>query len=92
VEFGFIQSIQRGELDGALVVLRNGQELELEGRSDVNWDNRGIFVQPALVADSASAGSEPAGDSPWRLITWDEFDQVWFGTANPDEQAERSGS
>lgn len=92
VEFGFIQSIQRGELDGALVVLRNGQELELEGRSDVNWDNRGIFVQPALVADSASAGSEPAVDSPWRLITWDEFDQVWFGTANPDEQAERSGS
>ena len=87
VEFGRIKSIRRGELDGAQVVLQSGQELELDGRSDVNWDNRGIFVKPASAADSASSI-----ESSWRLITWDDFDQVWFGPPTPDEQAVRPGS
>lgn len=92
IEFGFVRSIQRGEVDGALVVLRDGQELELDGRSDVNWDNRGVFVKPDPRTDSASAEGAPAGEPAWRLITWDEFDHVRFGTVNPTERAERSGS
>ena len=92
VEFGFVESIERGELEGARVRLTNGQVLELEGRSDVNWDNRGIFVLPEAPADTTAAGGTRKPPASWRLIRWDAFDQAWFGSATPDARTEGTGS
>lgn len=63
VEFGLIESIER-DGRGALVTLRDGRELELEGSNDVSSSNDGIAV---LLDD---------GDEV--VIRWRDFDRAVF--------------
>lgn len=64
VEIGLIAEVERLSSRSALVVLRDGRTLELDGSNDVNDDNDGIFV---LLDD---------GDEV--RIRWRDFDRVTF--------------
>ncbi len=64
IKFGKIASIERYSSSGALVILKNGDELVLKGTNDVDDGNRGITV------------SDPGFGQV--IVEWDEFDKVEF--------------
>jgi len=70
VEFGNIATIERDSSRGAIVTLRDGRVLEMEGSNDVNDENKGIFIQV----------DEEAGDrlSGWVRVSWDDFREIRF--------------
>jgi len=70
VEFGNIATIERDSSRGAIVTLRDGRVLQLEGSNDVNDENKGIFIQV----------DEEAGDrlSGWVRVSWDDFREIRF--------------
>jgi len=64
IPFDRIAAIERDGSSGALVILRNGEEIELRGSNDVDRDNRGITVaDPALGEVS---------------VDWDAFESLTF--------------
>jgi len=84
IEFGRVARIERGEVSGAVVTLVDGRSFELEGSSDVGWDNRGIFVAPGRW------DADPPRDS-WRVISWDELSEVRFRTEGSGEDGGGEG-
>ncbi len=64
IEFGKIAAVQRAEVFGVEVTLTDGRALELEDHNDVDWDNRGIFVE----LDTETV----------RYVPWDDFARVRF--------------
>jgi len=89
IEFGHIRSIQRNDLSGARVVLKDGRALDLDARADVTWDNRGVFVRPD--ADKTEGEGGTLNEPPWRLVPWEDFAEAWFGDLQPVDRAERGG-
>ena len=87
IEFGKVGRIVRGGAFGATVTLLDGRTFELNGRTferngrtfplgdsnDVDWDNKGILIQP-----EGARGANGAASTRWRVITWDEFREVRF--------------
>lgn len=70
IPFDRIAAIERAGPSGAIVVLRNGEEIELRGSNDVNDSNRGISISdPGL-------GQVQVG--------WDELESVAFAPAPVD--------
>ncbi|MCP4655623.1 MAG: hypothetical protein GY856_09415 [bacterium] len=75
IEMGRIRSIERYSRSRSRVILRDGEELVLDGTNDVNSDNRGIFVEDPRYGRL--------------LISWDAFEAVEFsepGTSGPSYQ------
>jgi len=70
IELAYVDRIERGEAFGATVTLIDGRSFQLADASDVDWDNRGIFV--------SEDGANPARASSWRVISWDDFREVRF--------------
>jgi hypothetical protein len=66
IEFGAIDSIERGEGegDGVTVTLGDGRTFDLVGSNDVDEGNKGIFVKPEGRAR--------------RLVRWRDFSRVVF--------------
>lgn len=87
IELGYVSRIVRGEAFGATVTLVDGRTFELDGSSDVDWDNKGIMVAP----QGASGIDGPDGDTRWRLIPWEEFAEVRFRAATT-AHSRRQGS
>ena len=97
IEFGKVSRIERGEVFGARVTLldghtfelgertfeRNGRTFPLGDSNDVDWDNKGILIQP-----EGARGDNGAASSRWRVIAWDEFREVRF---RPDTTARSGG-
>ncbi len=86
IEFANVSRIERGEVFGVTVTLRDGRTFELDGSgnrdrdrynwddsNDVDWDNKGILIQP-----EGASGRDGAASTRWRVITWDEFREVRF--------------
>jgi hypothetical protein len=70
IPFDRIAAIERAGPSGAIIVLQNGEEVELRGSNDVNDSNRGISISdPAL-------GQVQVG--------WDELESVTFEPAPAD--------
>jgi hypothetical protein len=72
IEFGMIDRIERASSRSARVVLLNGRSFELEDSNDVNRENKGIFVRLPVSERG------PEGTAEWRMLTWDEFEEVRF--------------
>lgn len=64
IPFGEIASIERYGSDGALVILRNGEEVVLRDSNDVDDSNRGIAISDPGLGQVT--------------VQWDEFDSVVF--------------
>lgn len=62
IEFGAIATITRLSGEAVAVTLLDGRTLALEGKSDVDDRNRGIFVKP--------------DGRPRRLVRWADFDRL----------------
>ena len=89
IEFSQILGIERDDPSGASVTLLDGRIFRLDGSNDVDWDNKGIFIEP-LPDDPLARAAE----SPWRFVSWDEFREVRFQHPvdhSEDEGAGRSG-
>ena len=83
VEFSQVSRIVRGGAVGVTVTLLDGRTFGLDDSSDVDWDNRGILITP----EGRSVGNREDG-SRWRVIPWDEFQEVRF---RHDSNADGSG-
>lgn len=70
IELANVSRIERGEAFGATVTLLDGRTFELHDSNDVDWDNKGILIQPE--------GANGGDSSRWRVIGWDEFREVRF--------------
>lgn len=66
IEFGKIAAIERYSSSGALVVLKNGDELVMKGTNDVDDDNRGIIITDVGLGQV--------------VVDWDDFDRLDFKT------------
>ncbi|NNF26821.1 MAG: hypothetical protein HKN73_06365 [Gemmatimonadetes bacterium] len=71
VEFSNIAHIARAEVFGAEVTLTDGRMLELEDRSDVDWDNRGVFIFPYPEGPEAMTATV-------QYVPWEDFAEVTF--------------
>jgi len=80
VEFGQIATIERDSSRGALVTLRDGRVLELEGSNDVNDENKGIFIQVDDQARPRAAG--------WVRVGWDDFREIRFEGGGQERSGE----
>jgi len=64
IKFGKIDGIERYSSSGAVIRLKNGDELLLKGTNDVDDSNRGITI------------SDPAFGQV--VVEWDDFDEIVF--------------
>ena len=80
IELGYVSRIERGEAWGAKVTLLDGRTLELDDSNDVDWGNKGILIPPIGVTRSRVADG-----SRWRVVPWDEFQEVRFTHDAMDE-------
>jgi len=82
IDFGQIRRIERADPFGAFVTLVDGRTFELDDSNDVDWDNKGIFIERA-PEDQAD---QPT-DSSWQFVSWEDFLEVRFEhpTAPPHE-------
>lgn len=79
VEFSYVSRIVRDGAFGSTVTLVDGRTFELDDSNDVGWDNKGILITP-----EGRRFANTVDGSRWRVIHWDEFDEVRFRhDANP---------
>jgi hypothetical protein len=64
IEFGNITSIERASSRSAMVTLKSGREMRLDGTNDVDSGNRGVVISDKKLGRI--------------VVDWDEFEKVQF--------------